>query len=384
MIAAAARVGRLAIQMGALILMLYALMLYCIALGPLAGFAIWYAGNWLAMLIHEAGHALAARACGWRTILFVARPFGLHLPNREIVIVRRTIGSASRGWVLSVPGHRSFATRGREALHVAGGPVTSLLFAAVAASVSISWRDQHGGDESAVSLSAIAFALQSLRGGIFTLLPSGVEGGSSDGQKLWRLRRDDGTSLGDRALRWINVMLYFRIRLRDLPPWMLEAARTCAPPGDDATDETARALASLEIGIELDAASDDVGRARDMIDAFRARYGASEWLNSVDAFCAATWEADASRARAALWSGPRTEGLRAMVMAAEAAVAAREGDAATARSRLSAMRQANKADSPFHNATFRDIGQRIEAMLETAGVGDRPPIRESACGGSGL
>ncbi|MDH7974274.1 M50 family metallopeptidase [Sphingomonas sp. AR_OL41] len=363
MTAAARRVGRSYIQAGSLILLLYALLPYCIALGPLAGVPIWYAGNWLATIFHEAGHALAARACSWRTIVFVARPFGLHLPHRDIVIVRRTMVTASRGWLVSVPGRPSVATRGREALYIAGGPVASLLLAAVATWVSIHWRDQHGGGESTVSLIAVAFALQSLRGGIFTLLPSGVEGGSSDGQKLWRLRRDDGTALGDRALRWISVMLYFRIRLRDLPPWMLDAARSCVPPGDDAMDETARALASIEIGIELDAASDDVAQARRMIDAYRARYGASEWLNSVDAFCAATWEADAKRARATLWCGPHTEALRAMVMAAEAAVAAREGDAETARSRLSAMRQAVKADSPFHNATFRDIGQRIEAML---------------------
>ncbi|WP_332801801.1 M50 family metallopeptidase [Sphingomonas sp. RT2P30] len=349
--------------MGSLILTLYALALYCVALGPLAGFPIWYAGNWLTTIFHEAGHALAARACGWRTIVFIARPFGLHLPHRDIVIVRRKMGVGYGGWVLSVPGRRSVATRGREALYVAGGPVASLLLAAVVGSVSVDWRNQHGGAESPANLIAIAFALQSLHGGIFTLLPSHKAGGSSDGQKLWQLRRDDGSWFGGRALRWIGAMLLYRIRLRDLPPWMLDAAHSTLPPNDDAMDETARALASLEIGIELDAASDDVGQARRMIDAYRARYGASEWLNSVDAFCAATWEADPTRARAALWCGPRTEELRAMVMAAEAAVAAREGDAETARSRLSAMRQAVKADSPFHNATFRDIGRRIEAML---------------------
>ena len=346
-----------------MILTLYALTLYCVALGPLAGFPTWYAGSWLATLIHEAGHALAARACGWRTIVFIVRPFGLHLPHRDFVILRRKMGVGYGGWVLSVPGQQSVATRGREALYIAGGPVASLLLAAVAMSVPVIWSNQHGRVESTANLIAIAFALQSLHGVIFTLLPSHKVGGSSDGHKLWQLRRDDGRWLDGQALRWIAAMLLYRIRLRDLPPWMLDVARNTLPPGDSAMDDAARALASLEIGIELDAALDDVRRARSMIDAHRARYGASEWLNSVDAFCAATWEADATRARAALWCGPRTEELRPMVMAAEAAVAAREGDAETARSRLRAMRQAVKAASPFDNATFRDIGQRIEALL---------------------
>jgi hypothetical protein len=52
-----------------------------------------------------------------------------------------------------------------------------------------------------------------------------------------------------------------------------------------------------------------------------------------------------------------------LTFAAEAALAARTGDAVLARSKLEAMEEAVKRASPFHNPTFADIGRQIERLL---------------------
>jgi hypothetical protein len=140
---------------------------------------------------------------------------------------------------------------------------------------------------------------------------------------------------------------------------MVEAAH-CAVSSDPRHEQD---MAGIDIGIVLDGARVDVARAREMIDAYRAKYGASEWLDSVDAYCAAIWEAEGEQARATLQAGARGKETFLMTLAAEAAVAARTGDGATAHTRLGAMRAGVKAVSPFHNATYRDIGRQIEGLL---------------------
>jgi len=205
---------------------------------------------------------------------------------------------------------------------------------------------------------AFAFGMQAASSCIFSLLPNMRANRTSDGDALRALRRDHA-SWRLRPMIWMHTLLNANVRLRDLPPWMIAAARTMPSPPDEVT----QALDTIDIGIVLDTVPVDAARARRMIDDHRARYGASEWLDSVDAYLAAMWEGDGPRARATLWSGARSEGLRPMVMAAEAAVAAREGDAATARSRLIEVRRAVRAQSRFYNATFHDIGRQIEGLL---------------------
>ena len=125
----------------------------------------------------------------------------------------------------------------------------------------------------------------------------------------------------------------------------------------------------MEIGILLDSVVVDRPSARQALDQYRATYGASEWLDSCDAWFTAHSERDALRARARLWLGERSEDMRPMVAAAEAAVAAIEGDGVAARARLAEMRAAIKAKSPYRDMTFRDIGRQIETLIaDHAGV----------------
>jgi len=351
MMAAAAWLGRMALQLGAAIFLLYALILFSVPYGPLLGVPLWIAGPWLITLLHEAGHALAARACGWRVIVFAVRPLAVRLPDRNIVFLGRRWHTRQSGWVLSVPDRPAVATRGRFAIIVAAGPVICLLLAVpLLAATTAPGRG--------AGLIACGFGVLALRSCLFSLLPSTHAGGTSDGQSLWRLWGDESWTTR-RPQMWLGAMLNYNVQLRDLPRWMIDAVLAPVP-----TEESRmRYVATMEIGIVLDSLPVDVARARKLIDAYRACYGATEWLDSVDSYCAAIWEAEGKKAQATLWSGERSEEMRPMVLAAEAAVAARAGDVTTARSRLAAMRAAVKAESPFRNATFGNIGRQIESVL---------------------
>jgi hypothetical protein len=216
--------------------------------------------------------------------------------------------------------------------------------------------DRHGLD---VSLIGFAFGVQALNSGLFSLLPSMRAGGNNDGDILRRLRRADDEWDALRPLVWLRTLLDREVRLRDLPGWMLDAARAASVP----VDGLAREMATVDIGIILDRTPVDAMLARRRIDEYRANYGSSEWLDSCDAYLTAMWEADAERGQEALWKGAVTKGLRPMVMASMAAVAARAGEASVARELLAEMRSAVKARSPFHDPTFHDIGRQIEALL---------------------
>ena len=89
-------------------------------------------GGLIATLVHEAGHAVAALACGWRVVAFSVRPIGLHVPSRRLVWLPREHRKDLGGYVASVPTTLARGTIGRWMWIVAGGPAASLLFAAIA------------------------------------------------------------------------------------------------------------------------------------------------------------------------------------------------------------------------------------------------------------
>jgi len=75
------------------------------------------------------------------------------------------------------------------------------------------------------------------------------------------------------------------------------------------------------------------------------------------------WEGDAARARASLWQGSYNEESKALMLAAEAAVLAREGRATEASQKLRKMRSAIKKEAVFPDHTFRDIDRQIQAIM---------------------
>jgi hypothetical protein len=316
-------------------------------------------GLFICTLVHEAGHALVALACDWRVVAFVVRPFGWQIPNGSFAIVPRKFRKGLGGWVVAVPRRIDSHEQERWSRILAAGPLASLLLAIMAFAAIPVLRvpsDYPGFDLERIIL---GLALQSLHMGVFAILPAAQPAVRSDGDQLRALRKAEGRYSLNRPIIWLHTLLAYKVRLRELPDWMLAEARNWP----DSSEDAPAFLASIEIGRTLDAETVDVPRARDLIDRFRAAFGSNEWLAACDACLAAMWEADIDRANAALAERAGSAVTMPIFVAAEAAVAARMGDKVLARSKLKTMVSMRRLESPFADQTFRDIRRQIRALL---------------------
>lgn len=326
-------------------------------------------GWWIAVVVHEAGHAFAAWLVGWRTLTFVALPVGVRPRPFSLAWMSRAKVHDAGGWVVPIPKSRAAMTGWRYIVIHAGGPVASLLLAAVALGLGIAWSAQT--PEQAMlqrmpTLGVILGALgyQSLIAALLTLLPSTRSGGKTDGDKVrteWREARDPGLL----ALGLVGAFSEHEGRLRDTPVWLIDLARTAQPP----IEGLDRALDSLTIARALDQRDVDVVGTRAKLDAFLAAYGDSEWRATCDAWLAAVHENGPERARAVSWTGPQSEAgdVVALKLAVAAALAARAGDVAAADTLIAAMYADRRRTRPlerryFRDVVFDDIAARIRAL----------------------
>ena len=314
---------------------------------------------WLVVLVHEIGHATAAILSGWRVAAFAAGPLGIHLVNRRFAFIPRSKRTEMEGFVLPLPSSAAVFTRYRNALIDAGGPAISLLVAAIGLAIGLSSNGYHGFDGDPAGI-ALGIGVLSLIVAAHTIVPIVPNERSVDGQRFVRgLRMDDATWRQYRAVSSLHTLTKYQVRLRDLPLWMLAEAKREAAGDHDLN----KAYECMVIGITLDSSPVDVIETRKLLDTFRVNYGGSAWLDSCDAYFTAVWEGDADRARTRLWVGDAEDEMRPMLLAADAAVQARSGDARSARMLLAQMREAVRKRSAFPDPTFRDIERQIVALL---------------------
>ena len=326
-------------------------------LGPWEGWAAWLLTYWLVVLLHELGHAVAALVCRWKIVVFAAGPIGFQFHNREFAFIPRSKRDELAGFVFAMPTNRQDWTRVRNMWIVAGGPIANLLLAAVAFAGGVVGETAENGR---LNSALLAVGLMSSAMAFNSLTPSSRTGRSSDIQQLRRLARmSDQAFLRQRAVGWLYGLAKHKVRLRELPLWMLDEAQEMAEHGD----ASARfAVEALHVGIVLDSPPVDLRGARNLLNQFRDEHGASAWLDCCDAYFTAVWEADPVAARAKLWHGEMDRELRPLALAAEASVLAREGDNLAAMKSLKQMRESLER-TPFTDRTFRDIGRQIEALL---------------------
>lgn len=327
--------------------------------GLLLGFACLFAGEFLSALVHELGHAAAALACGWRVVIFVIRPFGIQLPNRDFAIVPRGHEAGAGGWVGTVPRTAAVDTRRNWSIVLIAGPAASAAMAIAAVLVWAAAPGSLGDGVADLGRLSLGVGIQSFYSCLFTLLSGRWVGRTSDGDRLRALRREESRYERNRPVIWVASLLAFKVRLSALPEWLMTGARASA----DASDDMVRYVATLDIGRTLDTLPVDIARARALIDDFRARYGSNGWLAGCDAYLAAVWERDPGRAEAALAEIPAADEAHQLSRAATAAVAAAMGEADLAQFMLAEMDSALKRESPFSDATFRDIRRQIEALI---------------------
>lgn len=318
------------------------------------GLLCWGFGGFLCCLIHEIGHLVAALSCRWRIIVVAVRPFAFHVPNRELAFVARSLHEEDAGWVVSVPRSAEKDTEKRWRTILISGPAANGALALAAALASFSLPVS-----GVVNLArlALALTLQSCHRGALSLLPANPPH-LSDGSRLRALGHPRTAYAVDRPALWLMTLLTHNMRLATLPSWLLERARRWPA----LSDEMKRFMATVEIGIVLDRSPVDTATARRLIERFRRLYGTNAWLAACDAYLAAVWEGKADGPDP-VPAGAAAEHIVALTLAAEAAVAARRGQADEARRRLDEMDRALKPASPFKDATFRDIRRQVEALL---------------------
>jgi len=322
------------------------------------GFGCIVLGSLICIFVHEAGHAAAAALVGWRVFVFAVRPVAFQIANRNVARMGRHDDEGIGGYVLAMPVNEELATRGRWAFFVMGGPIANLLLAPLCAAIW-SWRHPQYLEALIVGL-----GLQSLHTLLFSILPHPRSLQSSDGQKLWQLCSRDIDWRGRTALGWVGSMGRQKVRLRDTPRWIdKHLVATMSQNGSLTPEEIETLPKSLEIGRILDSVPVDVARARTLLDAFRASYGPGEWQASCDAYLAAVWEGEGHAAAERLWQGAQSEDMEPLRLAAEAAVAARLGDADSAKAKLEAMDAALKRKSYFRDETYRDIRHQVESLI---------------------
>ncbi len=327
-----------------------------------AHIAFFAAGLWLAVLVHEFGHAAVGRLVGWRPYLVIAGPFWLRL--RPLALRWHRVFKIGGRTHLSPVSLQYFSKPRRVAVLAAGSLVNLLCAALIAAAAKTpgSW-----------GLAALHdFAFVSLFLGLINLVPSRVSGGAgSDGLQI---------------LNTLTVPLPFPQRAVALATLMSQMMSGVAVPDWDAaavkylagnpTDDNAGGLADLflvdyyfETG-DLAPACAAMARARVKLAALALM---RDPINVAEAYIAVRAEHDAAKAQALLDSVTAAKVKRgyAFVRTGAFIVLAR-GERAAA---LKAIARARRA-LPRHYPFLRDYETRLldDATKEAQAL----PVAEAA------
>lgn len=321
-----------------------------VLVGPLA---------WICVLVHELGHAIAAWLVGWRVVTIAVWPIAWLLPHNEIVVGRGGRFSDVGGYVRTTPRRLSHHGVIQNFIITAGGPLASLALAVgglLCFAPLLDGRLLSDGARASMSVMAALGVISGLAI-LSSLWPTRDSDGGHMLNHLLRRARMAGAAQAD-MVHWMRSFLADNVRLRELPQWMMDAARADAKAG---TPEAAD-VEGLEIGRALDADPPDVETARALSARYRETHGGSGWLDSIDGFIAAVYDADPQTASACLARLAPGEEKHELALAVLAAIYAREGDITTSAIKLDAMDTANASSSPFLNHTYRDIRRQIEQI----------------------
>jgi hypothetical protein len=220
---------------------------------------------WFQILIHEAGHALAALARGYRPMAFGVGPLRLERGQAGWRLhVARNVGGIG-GFASLLPPLAARHPRLDDAIYLGGGPLANLLAAAIAFAL-LPLTDP--GDAAAILLWALgAFGILV---GAMNLVPFTSAGWRSDGLGLLDLWRKPGLVAGYRRLQHLGALQTTGVRPRDWPVALIPEL----PPAD-ADPHLRRGAAMMRLSHALDRESPDPAREA-------AAVLASSWAEAPD------------------------------------------------------------------------------------------------------
>lgn len=324
---------------------------------PYTGLFVFSICGLLSVLLHELGHAIGAWCVGWRVVVFSVNRAAWHAANRELAWLPRKALREASGFVFATPSNAGVNTHFRRAVIIAGGPLFSLLQAiiGVAAAATIPFQTPLG--PIMIDNIVAGLAVQGLAFFLISIVPC-AKPRKNDGQMLIDVIHAAREGQPRNSLACMLGLLRQKVRLRDVPQWMVDEAN--ASPG--MSHQVRAFLASIEIGRVLDDTHVDASRARMLLDAYHAEHDPNDWLWACDAFLAAVYERDLTRANTMIGHIGEPSALPQMAYAAKAATSMLANDRAAGERFLDQMDDAVARTSPFRDLTFEDIRARIEAI----------------------
>jgi hypothetical protein len=327
--------------------------------GPALAFLCLIISSLISTLLHEAGHAIAAWAVGWRVVVFAVWPVSVRLTSWSIGFEKPGSGTDYLGWVKTIPAGPDKDTCRNWYTILAAGPATSLSIALAAFFFAFVWLPKWDTPNISVSTIGFGFAVGCVASFLFNVLPSARSHHETDGDQIRAMADPAYDYHKGRALIWLGTLVSANVRPRERSSWLLDAARL-----DHADNqEIAKLLDATKLARLLDSFEIDRNAARESIEAYRQKYGTDDWLTAIDAYVTACYDREPGAADAILAGWPRPETPTPMFVAAEAAVAAANGRQEEAKDRLRAMMKLVRAQSTFRDDTFRDISRQIGKLV---------------------
>jgi hypothetical protein len=299
------------------------------------------------IVLHEGGHAAAAKLVGWRVLLICVQPLvlrlgpiGLHFAPRGATA---TIGADTLGYVIAVPWSAGANQRWRAIATTAGGPLASGLGMALGMGGMAAVQGPILQSCAAVFVLANVFCL------VGTLLPfKTAKGTCSDGRLMidWL----SSPSPPSPAL-WLGSLLAAHMRPRRWPAWIVEDV-SASSPGSFAAFYRA-----------LDAEDPRPAEIRLALDRLTAEHPPGAW-SAFEAFVSAHYENKPERARALLEGLGEASAKDPNALMARAALAAACGDHAGMEEHLLSLRRALRGMLPW--GSYEDAMAAIRARCKAA------------------
>lgn len=150
---------------------------------PLLSLSALLFGGFIAVLVHEIGHAIAAWLVGWRVWIIHVAPFALRLDSGSLRFVGDYGGPDFAGFVLPSPTAPHHDTKLRAAFVSAGGPIASWIMAAVLIAIAVPGPIVRY-EVSDIRYILYALGLFSLASAIATSLPLVTNGRRNDAAQI--------------------------------------------------------------------------------------------------------------------------------------------------------------------------------------------------------